>query len=311
MILVTRKTLLRIAFALGLLVTQWISLSLSSQASASTLAPLKNSKPLEKALEKAIFSAARRAPSAAICAGGNFGVLNLKDEFPQYAMVRGNLTLYAASLPKIVLLGAAFDKLGGKDPSHEHLVIGHGRSHTIYELLHDMIYRSGNASAGLIWRWLGHDRIEKFLLEKGLFKGGNGLWVGRAYGRLGRTNYHPTKTYVHGASQAANVKSVLWFYHLLSQGRLVSSEADEQMLRLLSDSHPKLRDRFYILKDEETTLFRKSGSWQQYVSDSAWVVKPGRSYALVGLTRCGTKKGKAFLEAFALSMDQEIKEGEL
>jgi beta-lactamase class A len=111
---------------------------------------------------------------------------------------------------------------------------------------------------------------------------GGGLWVGKRYGGGGDTNREPLKNLSH----AATVTQVCRFYYLLAQGKLVTEERSKQMLSIMED--PALHHKFVNTLDKiapNARLFRKSGSWKSYHSDSVlvWGENPNRRYILVAL----------------------------
>jgi predicted MPP superfamily phosphohydrolase len=83
----------------------------------------------------------------------------------------------------------------------------------------------------------------------------------------------------------AHSRRTSYCYYLLSHGRLVSSARYAQMLEELSD--PKLHHKFAGQLDRlapKATVFRESGTWRNYHSDSVMVLgTPWRNYILVAL----------------------------
>ena len=74
------------------------------------------------------------------------------------------------------------------------------------------------------------------------------------------------------------------FYYLLINGRLVSYQRSKEMLDLMGN--PELHHKFVNTLDRlhpEARLYRKSGSWREFHSDSILVWGPKNRYILVGL----------------------------
>ncbi|RXP56180.1 hypothetical protein EC396_07875 [Lutibacter sp. HS1-25] len=206
------------------------------------------------------------------------GVIDLSDQNNiEYARVNGNNMMYAASLPKIAILLAAMDALEK------------GEIIETPELTNDMkimISKSNNAAATRMIDKLGFDKIESVLTDERyqLYdeEHGGGLWVGKRYASTGATNREPLKNLSH----AATVNQVCRFYYLLANGKLVSTNRSKQMLDIMED--PALHHKFVNTLDQiapEARLFRKSGSWRNFHSDSilVWGKDPKRRYILVAL----------------------------
>lgn len=205
------------------------------------------------------------------------GLVDLNNpNMAKFARVNGNEMMYAASLPKIAVLFAAMD------------AFEKGELKETKEILHDMhimiSYSDNQASTRMIDR-LGYDKIEKVLTDPqySLYdeEHGGGLWVGKRYAASGQRHPDPIK----GLSHAATVSQVCRFYYLLVQGQLVNYQRSKQMLDMMVD--PALHHKFVSSLDQiapRAKLFRKSGSWQNFHSDSILVWGPQRRYILVALT---------------------------
>jgi len=206
------------------------------------------------------------------------GVIDLRDQnHIEYARINGNNMMYAASLPKIAVLLAAMDALEK------------GELKETPEVTNDMkimISKSNNQAATRMIDRLGFDKIESVLTDEKyqLYDEdhGGGLWVGKRYASSGATNREPLKHLSH----AATVNQVCRFYYLLANGKLVSTNRSKQMLAIMED--PALHHKFVNTLDQiapEARLFRKSGSWRNFHSDSilVWGKDPKRRYILVAL----------------------------
>ena len=206
------------------------------------------------------------------------GVIDLSNpKITKYASINGNHMMYAASLPKISILLAAMD------------AIENGELIETEEVTNDMkimISKSNNQAATRMIDRLGFDKIESVLTDEKyqLYDEdhGGGLWVGKRYASSGATNREPLKHLSH----AATVNQVCRFYYLLANGKLVSNDRSKQMLAIMED--PALHHKFVNTLDQiapEARLFRKSGSWRNFHSDSilVWGKDPKRRYILVAL----------------------------
>jgi len=114
---------------------------------------------------------------------------------PRLAAVNGDRMIYAASLPKIAVLLAAFEGL----ESGQLL-----ESPSVVRDMEAMIRRSDNAAATRMIDRVGLSRIDEVLMEDRyrLFdpEQGGGLWVGRAYARRSRRIPDPVAGLSHGAT---------------------------------------------------------------------------------------------------------------
>jgi beta-lactamase class A len=208
----------------------------------------------------------------------SIGLVDLGDTSRvRYAGINGNEMLYAASLPKIAILLAAMDAIeqGCLEETPE-----------IRDDLRLMISKSDNhASTRMIDR-LGYDHIEHVLTDQryDLYDEdyGGGLWVGKRYAASGARHPDPIK----GLSHAATALQVCRFYYLLVNGQLVNYNRSKQMLAIME--RPELHHKFVNTLEKvapAARLFRKSGSWHNYHSDSILVWGPSwRRYILVALT---------------------------
>ena len=206
------------------------------------------------------------------------GVVDLSDPINvKYANVNGNNMMYAASLPKIAILLAAMDALEKKELKETSEVKTDMRL---------MIAKSDNHAATRMINRLGYEKIESVMTDpKYMFydkEHGGGLWVGKRYGGKGDTNREPLKNLSH----AASVNQVCRYYYLLANGKLVNYERSKQMLDIMGN--PDLHHKFVGIIEKiapKAMLFRKSGTWKTYHSDSilVWGNNSKRRYILVAL----------------------------
>lgn len=193
-----------------------------------------------------------------------------------FACVNCDHMMYAASLPKIAILLGAMQAIeeGSLKETKE-----------IQEDLYLMISRSNNQASTRMIDRVTFEKIEEVLTDPkyALYdqKQGGGLWVGKRYASQGRRYPEPLK----GLSHAANVNQICRFYYMMARGTLVNEKRSKQMLDIMVD--PSLHHKFVNTLDIIAPLakiYRKSGSWRTYHSDSALVWGPnGRQYILTAL----------------------------
>ena len=206
------------------------------------------------------------------------GVVDLSDPNQvRFANLNGNNMMYAASLPKIAILLSAMD------------AIEKGELKETLDIKRDMrlmISKSNNQASTRMIDRLGYDKIEAVMTDpKYMFYDedhGGGLWVGKRYGGGGDTNREPLKNLSH----AATANQVCRYYYLLANGKLVNRKKSQEMLKIMGN--PELHHKFVNSLDQiapNAQLFRKSGSWKTYHSDSilVWGKDPNRRYILVAL----------------------------
>ncbi len=196
---------------------------------------------------------------------------------PRFAEVNGDEMMYAASLPKIAILLAAVDAVeSGK------LVLDEALEND----LNSMIRTSSNrAATDTIDRLGGLERVNAVLMDPRFNfydrDNGGGLWVGKRYAKKGKRVPDPVKGISHGATAT----QVARFYYRMATGRLISPRASERMLAYMAD--PALHHKFVNSLGQEAPearLYRKSGTWKHWHSDSVLVWGPNwRRYILVGM----------------------------
>lgn len=232
------------------------------------------------------------------------GIVDLSDPYQvKYASLNGNYMMYAASLPKIAILLSAMD------------AIDKGELKESIEVKRDMrlmISKSDNPASTRMINRLGYDKIASVMTDpKYMFydeSHGGGLWVGKRYGKGGDTNREPLKNLSH----AATVNQVCRYYYLLAYGQLVNEKRSKQMLDIMGN--PDLHHKFVNTLEKITPqaqLFRKSGSWKTYHSDSilVWGDDPNRRYILVGLI--DDPNGEQIIRNLAKSAENILKKKDL
>lgn len=218
---------------------------------------------------------------------------------PRVAALNGDVMMYAASLPKIAVLLAAFEK------------IAQGRmklTPTVEDSMHRMIRESSNVAATEMMHRVGKEYIARVLLNPRyrLYdpKHNGGLWVGKDYARSGLWKRDPLHNYSHGAT----AMQVARFYYLLHTGNLVTPDYSKRMKRVLADS--AIEHKFVKglrLVNPRAKVFRKSGTWRDYHSDSVLVEGGDRAYIAVGLAQ--HPAGGTWLRQLIIGLDEIVYRG--
>lgn len=194
---------------------------------------------------------------------------------PRIAAINAHEMMYAASLPKICILLAAFQKAaeGG-------LVIDAG----VEQTLTDMIRVSSNSAATEMLERVGYQYVQDVLQSRryALYDPSmnGGLWVGKPYAKAGAWKRDPLYNLSHGATPFETAR----FYYLLETGRLVSPAASLRMKEILSE--PAIQHKFVaglVANRPGSRIFRKSGTWRTYHADSAIIERDGRRYIAVAM----------------------------
>ncbi|MBF0471726.1 MAG: serine hydrolase [Gammaproteobacteria bacterium] len=218
----------------------------------------------------------------------------------EYARINGDVEMYAASLPKIAILLTAFAQF--EQGRLE-------RSETLNNDLIAMIRRSSNRAASRVISQVGGLReIQRVLQDPRHHfydeRQGGGLWVGKYYAQSGKRVPDPLK----GITHAATVNQVSRFYYQLATGKLINFDASKEMLQILSS--PKIDHKFVkTLRSvaPHARLYRKSGSWKLWHSDSVLVWGPKwRRYILVALSE--SSSGERILQELVLLAEKILQE---
>jgi beta-lactamase class A len=193
--------------------------------------------------------------------------------------VNGNTMMYGASLPKLMVLLAAFQ--GFEDGSLKD-------TPEVHRDLIEMIRRSDNLAASRMIGRIGLRKIEALASDRRYQfydpqKGG--IWLGGTYSHGGETNPEP----LTGLSHTATACQLCRFYYLLAYGRLISPERSAQMLKILA--FPDLPGKFVSVLEKDVPpnrLYRKSGEVRGFHADSVLVWDTGwRRYILAAMIEDG------------------------
>jgi beta-lactamase class A len=243
---------------------------------------------LEKRLKRLNLDSAVRSGNLAVT------LVDVTDpHHPRLAQVNGDDMVYAASLPKIAILLAAFERV------HEGKLQLDDETH---QLMTDMIRYSSNSAATTLIHKVGREYINKVLSSpkyRLYDKDHNGgLWVGKEYAQGVAYQRDP----LHHLSHGATAIQVARFYYLLETGQLVSPELSREMKAIMGD--PGIHHKF--VKGLEASfpdaqIYRKSGSWRNWHADSAIVEHAGRTYIAVALAQ--SPKGGEWLKDLICELD--------
>jgi beta-lactamase class A len=218
------------------------------------------------------------------------GLLDLKGL--RLAMIHPDRIEYAASIPKIGILLAYFQ------------LHPHAATNLTGETRHElglMIKASDNQMATRFSEALGITNIQNVLNSYGFYDihHGGGLWFGKHYGKVGERIGDP----IADDSHAATIRQLLRFYLLLEQGKLVSPAASRTMLAIFASPAIPPEDIKFVrgLQGRDVRVLRKSGSWEDWLHDSAIIIGPNRFYILAALTH--HPKGDEYLVDLARAAD--------
>jgi len=215
---------------------------------------------------------------------------------PKMAQMNGDEMMYAASLPKIAILLAAFERIAeGKLPLTD----------SLRKTMTDMIRHSSNKAATEVLHKVGGKYVNtvlsspKYRLYDPMHNGG--LWVGKEYSSSKAFQRDP----LHHLSHGATATQVARYYYLLETGQLVSPKYSSEMKNILSK--PGISHKFVKgLKTEypDVEMYRKSGTWRQWHADSALIEHDGHRYIAVALAN--DPHGGEWLTKLICEMDKII-----
>jgi beta-lactamase class A len=218
------------------------------------------------------------------------GVLDL--DHLRVAAVNPDSIQYAASVPKIGILLAYFQLHPEAATQLD--------AQTRHEL-GLMIKVSSNEMAAKYSRAIGLREIQQVLNSYGFYDAahGGGIWVGKHYGPDSERIGDPVADHSH----AATVRQLLRYYLLLEQGKLVSPAASKTMREIFASPDIPHEDLKFTkaLAGRKVRILRKSGSWEDWLHDTADITGRNRHYILVGLTH--HPKGDDYLADLAVAVD--------
>lgn len=224
-------------------------------------------------------------------------VVDITDPFsPRMAYVNPNEMMYAASLPKIAILLGAFDRISKGEMNLDDAML---------DKLNKMIRNSSNEAATEILNLVGKEYVNELLQSPryrlyDLEKNG-GIWVGKEYDKSPAYDRDP----LHNLSHGATALQVARFYYLLETGQLVSPELSQLMKSILGQ--PAIEHKFVKgLKKvhPKSRIYRKSGTWKQYHSDSAIIEHDDRRYIAVALAK--SPHGEKWLTQLIVALDKLV-----
>ncbi len=224
------------------------------------------------------------------------GLLVLKPKM-QLAWIRADQIFYGASVPKICILLAYFEKLNAE---------GKTLDDSTRRELELMIKRSDNDFAQKYSKIVGIENVQKVQTSPRYrfydAQAGGGLWSGKHYGLPAPRTTEP----VGGFSHSFTVRQALRFYLLLEQGRLVSPEYSRQMQEIFRAPDLEFHDDNFIkgLRGRDVIAYRKNGLWEDWHLDTARVEKNGIVYLIAGAVN--HEKGGEYLQQIARSIDEIV-----
>lgn len=233
----------------------------------------------DPALQKGLKKTLRELGLSRAAARGQLAVALVdvtRPDNPRMAAVNAHEAMYAASLPKIAILLGAFQKAADGRLKLDGAAM---------EQLTAMIRTSSNEAATAMLERVGYEYLADILTRRySLYDPAlnGGLWVGKSYASQKAWRRDP----LHNLSHAATVYETARYYYLLETGQLVSAQASARMKEILGD--PGISHKFVAgLANSRpgSRIFRKSGSWREWHSDSAIIERGGRRYIAVALAR--------------------------
>ena len=217
-------------------------------------------------------------------------------DHPRVAELNGDEMMYAASLPKIAILLAVFEKLDQD---------GRPLDKKIEEQLINMIRKSSNSDATALMKWVGKEFIARVLvsyryrLYDPLRNGG--LWVGKDFGKAGSWRRDPINNISHGATAI----QVARFYYLLEMGQLINKKISLKIKEILGNSAISHKFKLGLQQVRPTAkIYRKSGTWKHFHADSAIVERDGVRYIAVALAE--NPQGGKWLKQLIVAMDRLV-----
>ena len=250
---------------------------------------------LQQALERIVHSMGLQKPvSEQRLAVSLVDVTNAGS--PRYAGLNDLQMMYAASLPKIAIILAGFERISAGLMQY---------SPAVRDMFIRLVRYSSNLDASRAIHEIGFEYIAKVLTSSSyrLYdpSRNGGLWIGKAYG--GPNDYwkrDPLNNISHGATSL----QVARFFLLLTQGRLVNPYYSAEIKEILSKPgiHHKFVKGLEILGGRD--VYRKSGTWRDAHCDAALVEVGDRKYIAVALMK--DPRGGEILSSLIQRLDQLV-----
>jgi len=215
---------------------------------------------------------------------------------PRYAGVNDLQMMYAASLPKIAIILAGFERISAGLMQY---------SPAVKDMFTRLVRYSSNLDASRAIHEIGFEYIAKILTSSSyrLYDPtlNGGLWIGKAYG--GPNDYWKRDP-LHNISHGASSLQVARFFLLLTQGRLVNPYYSAEIKEILSKPgiHHKFVKGLEILG--ERSVYRKSGTWRDAHCDAALVEAGDRKYIAVAMMK--DPRGGEILSSLIQRLDQLV-----
>jgi beta-lactamase class A len=218
---------------------------------------------------------------------------------PRYAAVNDTVMMYAASLPKIAIILAGFERISAGLLEY---------TPAVRQMFTRLVRFSSNVDASKAIQTIGFDYISRVLtcnayrLYDPRLNGG--LWLGKAYG--GPNDYWKADP-LHHISHGATALQVARFFLMLDQGKLVNPAYSAEMKEILSK--PAIEHKFVkgLAAIGVRDVYRKSGTWQDWHSDAALVEHNGHKYIAVALMK--DQRGGEVLPKLIQGLDRLIVNG--
>ena len=215
---------------------------------------------------------------------------------PRYAGLNDLQMMYAASLPKIAIILAGFERISDGLMQY---------SPSVKDMFTRLVRYSSNLDASRAIHEIGFEYIAKVLTSSSyrLYDPSlnGGLWIGKAYG--GPNDYWKRDP-LHNISHGATSLQVARFFLMLTQGRLVNPYYSAEIKEILSKPgiHHKFVKGLEILGQRE--IYRKSGTWRDAHCDAALVEVGDRKYIAVALMK--DPHGGEILSSLIQHLDQLV-----
>jgi len=196
-------------------------------------------------------------------------------QHPKVAWYNPDLMLYAASMSKVAIaLGALVEVDRGKLQLDDEL----------RRQLINMIKRSSNADATAVLNKVGIDRLAAILQDERYGKlydleHGGGLWVGKPYSKAPALRRDPLRNLAHAASAI----QVARFYYGIMTGSILGPR-HRPLLREMFGK-PGIKHKFVkgLQGREGLDIYRKSGTWRGFHSDSGVFARDQITYIAVAI----------------------------